>query len=193
MILGVVLAGGRSSRFGREKALAELEGQPFVARVASVLASGSERVAVNAPEDSGAAAYAAEHGLTLLHDPAGAPDGPLAGVVAGLAWAEAAGASSLCTAPCDTPRLPADMVARLAAAMNERSGATAARTADGLQPLCTLWRVEALPTVRRLTAGGVHPAVREVLVAVGYAEVRFEDAGAFRNVNTPKDLALLRE
>jgi molybdenum cofactor guanylyltransferase len=191
VILGLVLAGGRSSRFGREKALADLDGEPFIARIVAVLEAGCQAVAINAPAESGAAAFAAERGLACLPDPPDAPDGPLAGLMAGLAWAAEGCAPCLCTAPCDTPRLPSDMVARLGAALPPDARAVVALTDDGLQPLCGLWRVEALATLRRLTAGGEHPAVRAALAAVGGREVRFDDAPAFRNVNTPADYAAL--
>lgn len=192
MIFGVVLAGGRSSRFGREKALADLDGAPFIARICAVLQAGCDRTAINAPPGSAAAHFAVERGLACLPDPPAGPEGPLAGLLAGLAWAAAEGADLLCTAPCDTPRLPADMVERLANGLGANAGAAVARTNDGLQPLCAIWRVEALAAVRRLTAGGAHPAVRAVLTVAGYVDVAFDDAEAFGNVNTPAEYAALK-
>ena len=186
--LGVVLAGGRSTRFGSEKAMVEVDGAPMVARVAAVLAAGCEAVAVNARPDSGAAAWARTAGLALLPDPPGAPDGPLAGVLAGLHAAEARGCTWLLSAPCDTPWLPGDMGARLAAGVGDTRAAVAT-TAEGSHPLCALWSVALRPRLAAALAEGRHPSVRAWLREVGAAEVRFADAAAFLNLNTPVDAA----
>jgi molybdopterin-guanine dinucleotide biosynthesis protein A len=185
MIVGLVLAGGRSSRFGREKALAELHGRPFIAHVVDVLSQGCERVAINAREDSLACAYAQAHGLATLSDTPGDPDGPLSGVKAGLIWAKAQGAQSLATAPCDTPFLPHDLVLKLAAA--DRGCGAVARTADGLQPLCALWPVGALDALAATLAAGEHPSIKHILLSLDVAEATFDEAGLFDNLNTPDD------
>ncbi len=90
----------------------------------------------------------------------------------------------LCTAPCDTPHLPADLVSRLAKHADSRG--SVARTSDGLQPLCALWPVSVLDTKDRW-AGLTAP--RAALAAIGAVEVDFEDASAFANLNTPQEYA----
>ena len=190
MIFGLVLAGGRSRRFGREKAAALLDGTPMLAQVAGRLRPSVARLAINAPPGSWAAAWAAGHALPCLADRPDDPDGPLSGVRAGLAWAAAEGADLLATAPCDTPRLPADLIDRLAAALTPATGAAVARTPSGLQPLCTLWRCDGLAAVEAVLTGG-HPPMRLVLAGLGAVEVAFENPDAFANINTPKQHARL--
>jgi molybdopterin-guanine dinucleotide biosynthesis protein A len=189
MICGVILAGGRSRRFGREKAAAEIGGVPMLWRVAGVLRPHVAALAINAGPGSWAAQFAAEAGLPLLPDTPGDPDGPLSGVRAGLAWAIAAGAEALVTAPCDTPYLPQDLVPRLVQGLPPAAGAAAARTVDGLQPLCALWRCDRLAAIHAVVAGSSHPAVHATLAALGAVEIDFEDARAFENINTPQDHA----
>ncbi len=189
MIAGLVLAGGRSTRFGREKAVAELGARPLIAWVVEVLTAGCGCVAVNAPEGSQAAGFAREHSLTLVSDRPEAPDGPLAGIEAGLAWAREAGAALLATAPCDTPLLPHELVPRLAAALEPQHRAAVACVDEGLQPLCAVWRTSTLEHVAAATAGGRHPPIRALLADLGAVEVRFAEAGLFANVNTPGDQA----
>ena len=184
-VLGVVLAGGRSTRFGSEKAVAVVDGAPMVARVAAVLAHGCEAVAVNAPEASGAAAWARAHGLTVLPDPPGLPDGPLAGVLAGLDAAERHGAAWLLTAPCDTPCLPADLGERLMSAVGAAPAATVVTTSEGSHPLCTLWSVGLRAPLAAALDAGAHPSVRAWLRQAGAAQVAFADTRAFANLNTP--------
>jgi molybdopterin-guanine dinucleotide biosynthesis protein A len=59
-----------------------------------------------------------------------------------------------------------------------------------MEPLCALWRVSALPALETALAGGRHPPVHEVLERLGAGRIRFRDAAAFLNINTPEDLAL---
>lgn len=183
MIVGLVLAGGRSSRFGREKALAVLGDRPFIAHVVAVLAKGCEHVAISARAGSLAADYARAHGLACLADAPEDPDGPLAGIKAGLGWAGSQGACFLATAPCDTPFLPGDLVSRLAT----EGGAAMVHTRQGLQPLCALWPVAALDQLTKTLSSGEHPAIKVVLARLGAKPVAFDQAELFDNLNTPAD------
>lgn len=166
--------------------MALLDGEPLIAHVAAALRRGGEALAVNAPAAAGAAAWAREAGLPVLGDPEGARDGPLTGVLEGLRWAAAQGFEALATAPCDTPRLPDDLVARLYSALGDRPAAFAA-TSAGSHPLCSLWRVELAAPLAAILAAG-HPSVRRWLADLGAAETGFEDDAAFANVNTPAEL-----
>jgi molybdopterin-guanine dinucleotide biosynthesis protein A len=188
MILGLVLAGGRSRRFGADKALAELGGQSLLEASVEVLAAGCASVAVNAPEGGEIAEAARRLGLDVLPDPSDAPDGPLSGVLAGLRWAKAHGADRLATAPCDTPFLPADLVQRLAATLDEGQAVAVAEAPDGLHPLCGVWRTDLIQPLADLLAAGPHPPVREVLDRLRGVRVAFPDARAFFNINTRADL-----
>lgn len=185
-VAGLVLAGGRSVRFGGEKAVAEFRGKPLLAWAAERLRSVCENVAANVRPGTEAEAVAAALGLPLLYDEQGDALGPLAGVKVGLAWAEKIGATTLAVSPCDAPLLPDDLYARL---LDEaRGGAAMAETSDGRQPLCALWPVTALPAVRDALAGGAHPPTWQMLERIGARKVRFDPAAAFANVNTRDDL-----
>jgi molybdopterin-guanine dinucleotide biosynthesis protein A len=186
--LGLVLAGGRSVRFGGEKAAAELNGKPLLLWAAERLAAACPAVAVNARPGTQAERLAGV--LPVLHDRPGDPDGPLAGVRAGLEWAASRAASFLAVSPCDAPLLPDDIFPRLIAAAREH-GAAVAETPDGLQPQVAVWPVSALPLLEAALAGGAHPPTWRMLQAAGAAPVRFDDPTAFANVNTREDLAAL--
>ena len=187
-VLGLVLAGGRSVRFGGEKAAALLGGKPLLQWAAERLAASCAAVAVNARPGTEAERLAGD--LPVLHDRPGDPDGPLAGIRAGLEWAGERGASFLAVSPCDAPLLPDDLYPRLIAAAREH-GAAMAETPDGLQPQIAIWPVLALELVEAAVAGGAHPPTWRMLQAVNAEPVRFDDAGAFANVNTREDLAAL--
>ena len=189
LIAGVVLAGGRSVRFGGEKAAALLAGLPLLMWAVRRLQRSCAAVAVNTRPGTEAERLAGGAGLSVLPDAAGDAAGPLSGVKAGLIWARQIGARSLAVSPCDAPLLPDDLFARLSAAAG--SGAALAETADGPQPLCAVWPVSALPALTEALAGGAHPATWRMLDEIGARRVRFERADSFANLNTREDLTAL--
>ena len=188
-IVGMVLAGGRSVRFGGEKAAAELAGTALLIWAARRLQRNCSIVAANVRAGTQAEAIARADGLPLLYDVPGDALGPLAGVKVGLIWARDLGATVLAVSPCDVPLLPDDLYVRLGAAAG--SGPALAETAAGDQPLCALWPVSALPQVTEALQGGAHPPTWRLLQTLGATRVRFADEAAFANVNTRADLAAI--
>ena len=186
---GLLLAGGRSSRFGAEKAVARF-GDPLMMDAVLERFAALTRVAVSARADSAAAAHARALGLDLVHDDADAPAGPLAGILAGLVWARRRGARFLAIAPCDAPLLPTDLFTRLLSALGDAPAAFAV-TSEGEHPLCAIWRVALLPCLQQTLAEGEHPSVRSLLAEISAARVIFPDPRAFANANTPAALAAL--
>jgi molybdopterin-guanine dinucleotide biosynthesis protein A len=186
-VVGLVLAGGRSVRFGGEKAVALLDGRSLLQWAAERLSATCRSVAINVRPDTAAESVARALGLPTLHDDPGDALGPLAGVKVGLIWAENQGARILAVSPCDAPLLPDDLYVRLLEAAD--GGAAMAETADGRQPLCAVWPVAALPMLRAALAGGAHPPTWQVLETIGARKVLFDDPQAFANVNTRDDLA----
>jgi molybdopterin-guanine dinucleotide biosynthesis protein A len=185
----MVLAGGRSVRFGGEKAVAELAGTPLLLWAVRRLQRTCTEVAANVRPQTQAEVLARAAGLPLLHDLPGDALGPLAGVKVGLIWARDLGAQTLAVSPCDVPLLPDDLFLRLGEAAG--SGPALAHTAAGDQPLCALWPVSTLPKVCAALDGGAHPPTWRLLESLGAKRVRFDDEAAFANINTPADLAAI--
>lgn len=190
-VAGMVIAGGRSTRFGSEKAVALFGGEPLLLRAVRRLREACATVAVNARPGSGAAALAQQRGWPLLVDAAGDPDGPLSGVKAGLAWAKGQGAALLAVSPCDVPLLPPDLYPRLVAAAIEAGGAAMAVTREGRQPLCAVWPVSAHAMLAQALAGGAHPPTWRTLESLGARTVQFDPPDLFANANTREELARL--
>lgn len=186
MIAGLVLAGGQSRRFGSEKAVVRLGDHTLLEWALNVLREGCDTLAVSARPRSGAEAIAQGLGLPVLIDDPAHPDGPLAGVAAGLRWASSLGAAHLATVPCDTPHAPLDLVVRLHAGGGEAFAAFV-ETADGIHPLSALWSIDLLASLESELSRG-HPPVRAFLGDVGAVAVPFGEAAAFRNINAPRDL-----
>jgi molybdenum cofactor guanylyltransferase len=196
-IAGMILAGGRSSRMGRDKALIPLQGRPLVAHVISRLAPQVEKLAINA---NGDLARFSAFDLPVRADSASDRPGPLAGIAAALTFARELGADAVAVVPADAPFLPLDLVARLAAALDEprviqanvaSTKVACAQSARGLEPLFSLWRVETEATVRAALARG-EGSPRAVLTNLAHRLVDFTGPGeeaAFANLNTPQDVA----
>lgn len=104
-ILGAVLAGGRSRRFGSDKAEAMLDGMPLIQHAIKTLAPQVDAIAV---------VGRSIEGFRCLADRP-APDlGPLGGLAAALHHAASQKYDAVVSVACDTPYLPRDLVGRLA-------------------------------------------------------------------------------
>jgi molybdopterin-guanine dinucleotide biosynthesis protein A len=93
----------------------------------------------------------------------------------------------LAVAPCDLPALPIDAFARLARALDGAPAAFAVPDGQHHSLVCLLHRSLA-PALRDALVAG-RPRVSDWFGAVGAVPVRFADAAAFANLNTPADLA----
>ncbi len=190
-VAGLVLAGGRSVRFGGEKAVATFHGTPLLLWAVQRLRRASSSVAISVRRDTAAEALARANGLPTLYDSPGDAAGPLSGVKAGLTWAASIGAHLLAVSPCDAPLLPDDLFPRLIA--EAAGGAAMAETLEGRQPLCAVWPIAALSSVSAALQGGAHPPTWRVLESLGARKVRFDPPEAFANLNTRDDLAAVEE
>jgi len=184
-ITGLVLAGGQGRRMGNvDKGFVELAGRPLVAHVIDRLVPQVATLVINA--NRSAERYAA-FGYPVVADAIGGFAGPLAGLHAGLATAAT---PFVAMSPCDSPFLPADLVARLAAAFDARPiDIAVARTFDQPHPVFALVRRSVLPHLAQFLDGGGRK-IDAWYASLAVADVRFDDeAEAFRNINTPAELA----
>ena len=188
--VGLCLAGGRSSRFGGEKAAALQDGHPLLAWSLAALAPLCGPVLVSAGRGSEAEALARSLGHWVIYDDPEHAAGPLAGVAAGLAWTAAAGFDRMITLPCDTPLVGAADLTVIVNALDEAPAAYAV-TPDGPQSLCAAWRAGLGPDLDDQLRAGRHPAIHRWLAQIGAVPVQFPQAAAFANINTRADLAAM--
>lgn len=194
-LLGVVLAGGGSRRFGVNKVLAHLDGKPLVRWAVESLLGACDGVTVV----TGRSEVAQASGVRAIADRV-AGLGPLAGLEAGLSWAVSEKGAGVFLLGGDMPFVPPEVVEVVA---GDRRHLRAARGAEGLEPLCAWYPVSVLPDVRRRLEDG-SLAMRDLLAELGAGGVSLDDipysgdpTRVLWSINTPADLtqaeALLAE
>lgn len=181
-ISGIVLAGGQGRRMGGvDKGLQPLGGKAMIEHVIARLAPQVDEIVINANQNFD---RYAQLGYTVAPDVTGGFAGPLAGLQAGL---QAAKHPLVVTAPCDSPFLPRDLVARLGAALGANQLAVA-KTGDQPHPVFALVRRDLLDHLTAYLNGGGRK-IDAWYASLKVVEVGFDDeAEAFSNINTREEL-----
>ena len=194
-IPGVVLAGGLSSRMGQDKARLRLGNLSLLDRAIRRLQPQVSSLAVNA---NGPVRFEPGAELPVFADLDASRCGPLGGVLAVLDHTrrQHPEASHVASVPTDSPFFPADLVARLAGAIDGPERIATARSARGPHPVFALWPVALFDDLSAWLAGGGALRMRSYLERHRAREVTFPTIetprGAFDpffNINTPDDLA----
>ncbi len=198
-ITGLILAGGRGSRMGGvDKGLQNFNGMPMALHTLMRLQMQVGQVMINANRNLAAyESFGAEVWPDVLAD----YPGPLAGFLTGLERCET---PYLVTAPCDSPRFPLDLVARLAEAMDREQAEIAMAAAPEkdergevkvrTQPVFCLLRIELLESLVQFTQGGgrkIDAWTAQHRTVVVPFERPGDDPLAFANANTLAELKQL--
>ncbi|WP_420348908.1 molybdenum cofactor guanylyltransferase MobA [Pelagibius sp.] len=195
-VAGVLLAGGLSRRMGGgDKCLRDLGGRPILAHIIERAAPQVRALVLNA---NGDAARFEAFGLPVAADVVEGYAGPLAGILTGLDWAaeNAPGAQWLASFACDAPFLPADLVERMANAVEAEGADLACAVTHGrTHPVFGLWRLSLREDLRRAMLEEEMRKVDRWTARHRLVEVDFPDldtpAGPldpFFNTNRPEDL-----
>lgn len=185
-IHGIVLAGGRSSRMGTDKAMLPVHGKPLLRHIADTLTPFCSGVTVVAP-------YGEPDRYRELLPPDirittdGVPDqGPLAGILAGLLALPESCTYGFFMA-CDMPAFSADLFERMTLALCSASSGPEAVLCPG-QPFHALYRRSVAEVAKKLLAEQRRKlsAFTDALQAV-YIDPPRDDC--FLNLNTPEDYA----
>ncbi|MES9852443.1 MAG: molybdenum cofactor guanylyltransferase MobA [Candidatus Thiodiazotropha sp. L084R] len=182
-LTAVILAGGRGSRMGgSDKGLVQLDGKLLIEHVITAIAPQVDQLIINAnrniPEYQ-------KFGYPVIADELSGYQGPLAGIYAALEFIDG---PDLITVPCDGPKLPVDLVERLASA-RQRESADIAVAYDGkrLQPVYALIPTRLQQSLLTYLDGG------DRKIDLWYAQHKMAKADfsdipeTFMNINTPED------
>lgn len=187
--IAAILAGGHSTRMGRDKANLARDGVSWLERTArlagncslQVLAVGRER-----PHDW-------PRDLNVEFVPDALPNcGPLGGLLAALRWAKTHETRSVLVLPCDLPRLNEAALQWLLAQRRGRDG-VATMCGGQLEPLFSIYDVGLIETVAQRLANG-RRSLHGVIESGDFEIVTcpIELKMALWNCNTPEDWARLK-
>ena len=177
---GYLVAGGQSSRMGRDKARLPYRESTLIEHAIGVARAASPDLRILC----GPVKRYEEYGVPLVEDPV-CGVGPLGGLYGALLSASVDGRERIFWLAVDLPLVTFDLLTELMAGL-DRADVVMARTDRGFEPLCAAFRTEpALAAVRRALLSGrlkLTSALEGLLIQPMEA-----DAGLFANINTPGD------
>jgi molybdopterin-guanine dinucleotide biosynthesis protein A len=177
---GFVLAGGRSSRMGKDKALLTLGGEPLVKRAVGKLSEVCTEVAIAGGTDE-----LFQFGRMIGDKRPGC--GPLGGIVSALEQSLYEWNLFL---PVDAPFVPVSVLKALLFGAIEFSGVCVMAQVQGRKhPLCGIYSTKALEILREELEGGRWKVSQAIEIAGPVKVMDFEDADWFVNLNTPEEFA----
>jgi len=178
-LIGAVLAGGESRRFGRDKAAEPIRGKPMVVRGAETLAEVFEHVVIVSSREPVVPDWPHVRDRRPGH-------GPLAAIETALLDAARAGREGAFVLACDLPLVDAAVVRSVVAGADGAPACAPSRPAHpGIEPLCAVYRTVCLPAVTDALDRG-RRSVHAAFAAVGGVVVEIPD-DVFLNVNTAQD------
>ncbi len=186
-ITGVILAGGQSSRFGSNKALALLRGKPLIQHIADTIGPVFEDILLvtNSPEEYGFL------NIQMIQD-VYQDMGPLAGIHAAL---KHTGKQWIFVVGCDMPLVTPGIITFLCGLAHGDHDAVIPWLKTGAEPLCGLYRKTDLNRME-LQLKNNKPQLHELLGNISVRKVKEEEIQAiagslkiFANINIEQDLA----
>jgi molybdopterin-guanine dinucleotide biosynthesis protein A len=190
--MGFLLAGGKSSRMGADKAFLDFGGQTLLDRALTVMGAVCGKVTIVGDPDKFAEYGSSKYGYVVADIFSGC--GPLAGIHAALVHSTAELNLMLAV---DMPFVSGELLAFLFATAEDADNhaiVTVPRTSKGFQPLCAVYRHDfAVAAEQALRAGkykidaafssvSVRVIEEDELAAAGFSEQ------SFFNLNTPQDV-----
>ncbi len=185
-VAAYILAGGESSRMGRDKALLDFGGVPLIQHIASLVQPLTGTPVVVGPSDR----YVNLKLRVIPDDAQGV--GPLGGIATALRdsrepWNLILG--------CDMPLLTSEWLAHLIdRALNSEADAILPQSAHGAEPLCAMYRKRCEASIMKAIARGVRK-VTDCVAALSIERIEpeewktFDSSGLlFRNLNSPQDI-----
>ena len=188
-VSGVILAGGKSSRYGKNKAVVNINGISLIKRVLRVMETLFPSIVVitNTPDD-----------YTFLNLPMFEDKikglGPLGGIFTGL---EVISKNAGFFVACDMPFLNSDLI-RYLASVRQGFDVVVPTFSGKFEALHALYTKNCLPAIEQLIHDGVYQTIQLFQsVSVRYVEEhemrRFDpELKSFSNINKPEELRKMK-
>ncbi|OLP18060.1 molybdenum cofactor guanylyltransferase [Leptolyngbya sp. 'hensonii'] len=189
-LAAIVLAGGRSSRMGRDKALIAVAGMTLLERVCRVAAQCSSQVVVVTPWPDRYRALPGLQSCQFVQEQSPEAQGPLVGFAQGLAQVRADWVLLLA---CDLPRLEGSLLQQWGQQLERVPPAAIAllpRHPKGWEPLCGFYRHRCLPDLQEFIEEGGR-SFQDWLATQVIQELSLTCPQMLFNCNTPEDLTTI--
>ena len=187
-LIAVILAGGQSSRMGRDKALLELNEQKFIDLLVQEL-SGCCKVMISAAHQDDYAGY----GVPVIADET-KDIGPIEGIRQAL---RSSGSDYVFVCAVDTPFVRKEMIQYLAEFISSDYDAFVFREGDRIHPHIGIYSRAALPVIEEMIGEKQYRLTKLLSrIRTKYVDIGTScfDRKALRNINTPDDyLAILNQ
>jgi molybdopterin-guanine dinucleotide biosynthesis protein A len=184
-VTAFILAGGKSSRMGSEKAFLEFEGHLLIDRMITIAKAVAEQMRIVGPKQKFSA-------FGQIATDIYADRGPLGGIHAAL---EISRTEFNLMLAIDMPFIePKFLQYMLKQAQHCEALVTVPKVAGGFQPLCACYRKEFEPTAEKALAAGHNkidalfaPEITRVIDDAEFAKLGYSTA-MFQNLNTKEDI-----
>ncbi len=177
-----ILAGGRSSRMGRNKALIKLNNESMINTLIREL-SGFKEVVISGNKRG----IYEDMGCAVLYDE-NKDIGPIEGIRQVIRYASS---DYVFICACDMPFISSELVEYIAGYISSDYDCYVIRTEDHLEPLCAIYHKSVLPVIEELIAEKKY-RLREILERVRTRYISLEhtdfDKKTVKNINTKEDL-----
>jgi molybdopterin-guanine dinucleotide biosynthesis protein A len=186
-LLGAVLAGGESRRYGRPKSMALMGGRPMARWALDALAPHFSMRGMVGNDPFVARAFGVPSRRDVMPGL-----GPLGGLITALEWAREMGLRGAFILGCDMPLVDSVLVGKIMDFRGVRKGALVPASPGplGMEPLCAAYSLDCLGPARELARTG-RRSMKALLDSVDFDLISLEDLGdpaeaaaAFTNVNT---------
>lgn len=180
-LIGLILAGGKSSRMGTDKAFMLYNGKPVYRHMYKMLSPFCCSVIISCRKEQ----------KPLFHPHAAVEDmdediGPLAGLLA--AWTKYPGRPLLVIAV-DMPEVDRNLLARLVTTRNPKKLVTGFTGKNNIyvEPLCTIYEASFQEVIRTHAAENNHSLSRLIQQLPDKETIKLPDLKALRSFNLPED------
>ena len=186
-ITGVILCGGKSRRFGRDKAFATYNGHLFFDRIFQVMSGVFRNIVLltHTPEQ-----YQGVSAVVLTDDDA--DQGPIGGIITALRFVRNRHGEAIFVVACDMPLLSETVIRQLLEA-DDGSALVAYRQETRIEPLCALYRTCLLPLLESRVSSGIRDlqSLPESGITIRSLLLSENNQHSLSNINTPEDLIRL--
>jgi len=183
---GIILAGGKNSRMGENKAFLEIDGERLINKTLAIFRQIFSEIIIVTNDPLSYLEFADAAIVTDIYK----EKGPLGGIYTGLFYSRSDHAF---VCPCDMPFLNKDFIAYLLA-QTGKYDVIVPDTAEGYQPLHAVYSRNCLPSIKRLLLmdklkiTGFYRDMRVLAISEEQTRPFNEDGRLFHNLNTPEDI-----